>query len=432
METLLPHLSVNFWTNLVVLSAVATFLWRTGKLSFLSPGAWAFEPETGPEREAFLAASRELRLDVAKGKGAGIQQIIAPRNCWISGRLGGVEVEVQGHNGRPNTPQALLAGARGPRRTRIVVSRVPGNLTIRRAGSFAQTHPYPLVALAAVPTGDPAFDGGPVYVVGPPLEVAMSMTSAARAALLEVVPQYGAEVYNGELWIDVPGGQRDPAWIVNTVRAACRAAQAMQDGANAGAAGLAGTTDPVPGVRLVAFKHLETLDPAAAKRIAAGLLSASEADLRLLAPRRDGTATLDVIRALASPELEDRLVVEAIRSLLDLGGAGFEPLLLSRLGKPFWSPVTHAADIATIEVLGQIGTVHTIAALQALSPPLPLKPAVAAAIRDIRSRMPAVEGGWVSMVEGGGEVSVVEGEGDAGAEEGELVKSAGRQRLPEG
>ena len=227
----------------------------------------------------------------------------------------------------------------------------------------------------------------------------------------------------------MPGGQRDPTWLVDTVRAAARAVQALRDGVAAGTAGLAVTaaTDPVPGVRLVAFKQLEMAEPAKADQIAGQLLSEPEPELRLLAARRVGTDALHVIRALVSPQLEDDLVVDAIRSLPPLEGAGCEPFLLSRLGA-----LSNAGHLAAIEVLGQVGTVDTIAPLQAFSPAFgAVKRAVDTAISEIRSRMPAVEGGWVSLVEGGGEVSVVEGE-DAGAEEGELARSAARRRMPEG
>ena len=401
----LSNLPADFWVGavMVVLLAVAIPLnARHVRMSGLA------------EQNAFAAASRELRLECDGTR--------------IAGTRGGVEIEVQGHNGAANTPPELLDGAVGLRRTRIVVRGIPAGLMARQPGTFPQTHPYPLVADDPVPTGDPAFDDH-VYLTGPVATVTRAMTGSARRALREVVQQYGAELFDGELRIDRPGPHTDPNWIVEAVRAASGAVRAMQEGAQAGTAGLAALAkrDPVGGVRLIAFKQLQTLDPDAADRIAIDLLQEPNAELRLLAARRIGAPGLPVIRALIHPETEPAVVESAIRTLGVLEGPACAAFLETRLrwDRQRGVRLSDAAHIVAIEVLGDVGTVDTIAPLQEFSPAFgAVKRAVDAAISQIRSRMPAVEGGWVSLAEGGGEVSVVE--------EGDMAPSAARRRLPEG
>ena len=101
METQFMDLPLYFWGG--VMGAVGALAWL---------GRSVFGAQTGEEASAFVVVHRELHLEEGRIRGS-----------LISGRLGGVEVEVRGHNARSNTSRALLDGAQGARRTRIVAAR---------------------------------------------------------------------------------------------------------------------------------------------------------------------------------------------------------------------------------------------------------------------------------------------------------------------
>lgn len=352
-----------------------------------------------PKRRALLA--REATALLRAGRTLGL---VGAGAGQISGRIDGVDVRV-----------GVLSDPHGNRRTEFILLGVPPQLLIRRVDLLLRPVGELLRPSLAVRTGDPSFDTA-VHVSGDPFVVAMAMTSAARAAVHTVITRgFAVNIRDGYLQItDSPDSEPAADGIIATVRMAHRAVTALQEGVRRGSEGLVATVreDPALGVRVAAFRQLTERDPDTADRLAPELLQGGVAggtgdvgfvaELRLLAACRVGAPALDVLHGLVRSDVGDSALEGAIQAVARLDGSKCEPFFLSKLGE-----LSDAGHLAVVQALGEIGTVKSIAPLAAFAPASgALHRATLAATGEIRERMPAVEGGRLSLAETGGEMSL--------------------------
>ena len=329
-----------------------------------------------------------------------------------------------------------------------------------------------------VVVGDPRFDER-VRVRGGEAVALAALGREARSALLTaIIAGDEIRVRAGMVIAELEFNSRpDPTQLIAVTRRAVRVARHLVVSANGIPAALAerALKDPLPGVRLQALEALARLEGegALARRVARGLLSDKDPEVRLRAavaagregfdtlvalvrarsgrgrsrgPRRWGSGLAEALdrsregnegrRARALDHLVARypaawvrpllhgavksgpgpLRVAALRGVARIGDASFQSEVLRLLDHP-----TDAVRDAAVAALGAVGTVAAVPALRALaarsgSLEFPVRRAVDTAVAAIQSRISGAAAGQVSLADTapvGGEVSLAGGTGDA-------------------
>lgn len=317
----------------------------------------------------------------------------------LHGKLGGVPVEVY-YTTRGSGKARHRVTELAARADRCTVSA----RTERLGGSIARR----LLGGVDLATGDPTFDGAAV-LSGNPADVAAAMDASTRSAVFRLL-QRGGSVASGRVAVE----HRSHLISASFVRAELEQLTTIAAALNPAMEPLSRLErivkeDPMPGVRRNALRHLDRLDAAVGRRVAAEASVDPDAQVRIAA-----LLVLGEDVALAEQpayDLAAAALLEPTPVCSALSRAGAEAALVALLDEE-----EAEVRIAAADGLARVGTVAAVPRLRSLHGGLlgdaAVQRAATAALASIHARVGDFGDGRVSIAEAGGEVSVVAAGGE--------------------